>query len=167
MLTFDWCFFFSSRRRHTRYIGDWSSDVCSSDLSRDSVIVLPEGAQLQLRARAVDARGYPISGIEPAWHIDDNSVASLDSSGLLTGKVAGRTTIGARIEGVAGRASVSVVTPASAIALVAGTNQRALAGKALAQAVVVRATNRRGSAASGKRVTFRVGDGEGSVEPTG
>src|SRR5437764_15457656 len=26
-------FFFSSRRRHTRYIGDWSSDVCSSDLS--------------------------------------------------------------------------------------------------------------------------------------
>src|SRR5436189_6165861 len=29
-------FFFSSRRRHTRYIGDWSSDVCSSDLSRQS-----------------------------------------------------------------------------------------------------------------------------------
>src|SRR5437764_4867581 len=25
-------FFFSSRRRHTRSIGDWSSDVCSSDL---------------------------------------------------------------------------------------------------------------------------------------
>src|SRR5437762_4598273 len=25
-------FFFSSRKRHTRYIGDWSSDVCSSDL---------------------------------------------------------------------------------------------------------------------------------------
>src|SRR5437762_11255008 len=25
-------FFLSSRRRHTRYIGDWSSDVCSSDL---------------------------------------------------------------------------------------------------------------------------------------
>src|SRR5256885_12285418 len=27
-----WCFFFSSRRRHTRLQGDWSSDVCSSDL---------------------------------------------------------------------------------------------------------------------------------------
>src|SRR5438876_7533298 len=25
-------FFFSSRRRHTRWTGDWSSDVCSSDL---------------------------------------------------------------------------------------------------------------------------------------
>src|SRR5207248_8882064 len=26
-------FFFSSRRRHTRSYGDWSSDVCSSDLT--------------------------------------------------------------------------------------------------------------------------------------
>src|SRR5437763_10297650 len=30
-------FFFSSRRRHTRYIGDWSSDVCSSDLLTTSI----------------------------------------------------------------------------------------------------------------------------------
>src|SRR5256885_8999072 len=31
--TIRWCcFFFSSRRRHTRLQGDWSSDVCSSDL---------------------------------------------------------------------------------------------------------------------------------------
>src|SRR5205807_7783000 len=29
---FFFCFFFSSRRRHTRLQGDWSSDVCSSDL---------------------------------------------------------------------------------------------------------------------------------------
>src|SRR2546426_8007377 len=27
-------FFFSSRRRHTRLQGDWSSDVCSSDLEK-------------------------------------------------------------------------------------------------------------------------------------
>src|SRR5207248_6977528 len=29
---YDQCFFFASRRRHTRSYGDWSSDVCSSDL---------------------------------------------------------------------------------------------------------------------------------------
>src|SRR3712207_5286064 len=29
-----YCFFFSSRRRHTRYWRDWSSDVCSSDLGQ-------------------------------------------------------------------------------------------------------------------------------------
>src|SRR5258706_12444421 len=27
-------FFFSSRRRHTRLVSDWSSDVCSSDLAK-------------------------------------------------------------------------------------------------------------------------------------
>src|SRR5256885_8271637 len=32
ILLFFFFFFFSSRRRHTRLQGDWSSDVCSSDL---------------------------------------------------------------------------------------------------------------------------------------
>src|SRR2546430_8072162 len=38
-------FFFSSRRRHTRFDCDWSSDVCSSDLVFDAVPpVLKEAA---------------------------------------------------------------------------------------------------------------------------
>jgi len=134
--------------------------------SGDSVIVLPEGSQLQLRARPTDSRGFPIAGLEPTWHIDDNSVAALDSGGLLTGRSAGRTLIAAKVEGVTGRAGVSVVTPATAIALVAGTNQRALAGKLLPQAVVVRATNRRGGPASGKKVSFRLTDSQGVVDPS-
>src|SRR5438105_5091519 len=36
------CFFFSSRRRHTRSTRDWSSDVCSSDLDAGRIGV---GAQ--------------------------------------------------------------------------------------------------------------------------
>src|SRR5256885_5158490 len=35
-------FFFSSRRRHTRLQGDWSSDVCSSDLCGPAVGALPD-----------------------------------------------------------------------------------------------------------------------------
>src|SRR5262249_59703453 len=34
-------FFFSSRRRHTRLVSDWSSDVCSSDL-QDNVYCAAE-----------------------------------------------------------------------------------------------------------------------------
>src|SRR5256885_9369101 len=34
-------FFFSSRRRHTRLQGDWSSDVCSSDLTAPTYIQAP------------------------------------------------------------------------------------------------------------------------------
>src|SRR6266705_5902786 len=33
-------FFFSSRRRYTRSYGDWSSDVCSSDLRREGAVML-------------------------------------------------------------------------------------------------------------------------------
>src|SRR2546422_3350145 len=45
------CFFFSSRRRHTRCSRDWSSDVCSSDLdqqARSETIAL-------LRSKGIDA----------------------------------------------------------------------------------------------------------------
>jgi len=142
--------------------------VASVEVGRatgDSTIVLPEGAQLQLRARGIDARGHPIDGVAATWHIDDNSVAALDSSGVITGRNAGRTIVAARIDGVSARTGVSVVTPATAIGLVAGSNQRALAGKTLAQALVVRATNRKGGPASGKRVSFRLGEGQGSVDP--
>src|SRR5438093_7542746 len=33
-------FFFSSRRRHTRLVSDWSSDVCSSDLALSSQLAV-------------------------------------------------------------------------------------------------------------------------------
>src|SRR5256885_12933669 len=49
-------FFFSSRRRHTRLQGDWSSDVCSSDLN----IALPlftNRARTQAGSERLDA--YP------------------------------------------------------------------------------------------------------------
>src|SRR5256886_3911766 len=47
-------FFFSSRRRHTRFDCDWSSDVCSSDLdARDKCPGTPAGTR-------VDAAGCPI-----------------------------------------------------------------------------------------------------------
>src|SRR5437762_239346 len=57
-------FFFSSRRRHTRYIGDWSSDVCSSDLGLNSASVASiadpaDPTHLPLLFR----RSYVISGI--------------------------------------------------------------------------------------------------------
>src|SRR4051794_39568175 len=43
-------FFFSSRRRHTRWTGDWSSDVCSSDELRVRVVRCAAGAAGRRRA---------------------------------------------------------------------------------------------------------------------
>src|SRR6478672_12488799 len=50
------CFFFSSRRRHTRSDRDWSSDVCSSDLRRDRPRAGRAGA-LDRRRRDRPGRG--------------------------------------------------------------------------------------------------------------
>src|SRR5439155_6201531 len=41
-------FFFSSRRRHTRWPRDWSSDVCSSDLPGVSASLFPAGSLAHL-----------------------------------------------------------------------------------------------------------------------
>src|SRR5207253_6654970 len=68
-VSFRMCFFFSSRRRHTRWPRDWSSDVCSSDL-RERVDVRPipevapvdggkEVARLREEIAAVGQKGEP------------------------------------------------------------------------------------------------------------
>src|SRR5256886_2574678 len=63
------CFFFSSRRRHTRFDCDWSSDVCSSDLGRDTKENLhrnfgmahPEGYRKALRLMGLAEKfGAPV-----------------------------------------------------------------------------------------------------------
>src|SRR5574340_668486 len=43
-------FFFSSRRRHTRSFGDWSSDVCSSDLELRLPLEMSPGREAACRA---------------------------------------------------------------------------------------------------------------------
>src|SRR5207248_4186272 len=53
-------FFFSSRRRHTRSYGDWSSDVCSSDLAADQRNVAADEARAA--ATTLIGRGAVLSG---------------------------------------------------------------------------------------------------------
>src|SRR5690606_39694013 len=55
------CFFFSSRRRHTRFSRDWSSDVCSSDLHESDLF----GARLvttESRGALVDETEVTVTG---------------------------------------------------------------------------------------------------------
>src|SRR2546430_11363556 len=67
------CFFFSSRRRHTVFDCDWSSDVCSSDLYHRL-----RGARV-LMISGTDEHGTPITygavqlGISPREFADRNN----------------------------------------------------------------------------------------------
>src|SRR5690625_7929592 len=56
-------FFFSSRRRHTRWPRDWSSDVCSSDLGRTPAC--DDGpVRSGIIFRAAASRGYAVGSWE-------------------------------------------------------------------------------------------------------
>src|SRR5919112_1015844 len=57
ILTFSIFFFFSSRRRHTRYWRDWSSDVCSSDLRALVELFVHRGSKVERAAVVSDVRG--------------------------------------------------------------------------------------------------------------
>src|SRR5205807_5003494 len=50
----------SGRRRHTRLQGDWSSDVCSSDLIRSYAPLLAEGFLLREYGRILKKRTWVV-----------------------------------------------------------------------------------------------------------
>jgi hypothetical protein len=131
----------------------------------DTMPVVPEGESRTLTAVPRDSRGQPVAGLTAQWHVDDSSVAVLDTGGAIFGKLAGRTIVSATVEGVSGHTALTVVATPAAIAPVAGASQRATVGSLLAQAIVVRVTSRRGRPVQGTLVKFRPADGQGSMEP--
>src|SRR5256885_6484249 len=96
-------FFFSSRRRHTRLQGDWSSDVCSSDLmlsdGAGAVLLggpqaLPQAPGLRLKLRWTHLRSfagdYPVCmqlGLTPdraTSHLDFAAWGDAEAAGALS-----------------------------------------------------------------------------------
>src|SRR5260221_2015919 len=70
-------FFFSSRRRHTRSLCDWSSDVCSSDLEGHAV--LREALDVETVARVRLLRLLSLGG--PHERVDDVLAPLVDEHG--------------------------------------------------------------------------------------
>src|SRR2546430_4254304 len=85
-------FFFSSRRRHTRFDCDWSSDVCSSDLAELHAQREGGGRDRELR----EQRELPVGGelldgvghreIEVAVAVDGDRLGELRSEERRVGK---------------------------------------------------------------------------------
>src|SRR3712207_7245807 len=91
-------FFFSSRRRHTRYWRDWSSDVCSSDLQAlddakdkgaatiDHVVMVGG----MTRMPAVQEKVKELTGKEPHRGVNPDEVVAVGAAiqaGVLGGEV--------------------------------------------------------------------------------
>src|SRR6266480_311535 len=78
-------FFFSSRRRHTRLTCDWSSDVCSSDLTPPALRRLPRNKGIE--ALVMVPKGKPLAGTLIAL-----SERGLDADGnLISFLIGGKT----------------------------------------------------------------------------
>ena len=103
-----------------------------------SVTVAPSTANIaitgtvQLTATPKDANGNPLTGRAISWSSSDNTIGTVNGSGLVTGVAAGSVTITATSEGKSGTASVTVagapvasvtVTPASASVQAGQTQQ--------------------------------------------
>src|SRR6266403_3402866 len=73
MASIDFFFFFSSRRRHTRSLRDWSSDVCSSDLTY--YLGLGDGRALCLVPRGME-EGEKLEIAEPEFELLANRPVS-------------------------------------------------------------------------------------------
>src|SRR5256884_7913506 len=102
-------FFFASRRRHTRCSRDWSSDVCSSDLDvTPATATVQAGQTVPLTATPRDANGAALSGRAVTWSSNSTSVATVSSSGLVSGVTPGSATITATSEGKSGTSAITV-----------------------------------------------------------
>src|SRR5258707_9918477 len=73
-IVFTLFFFFSSRRRHTRYWRDWSSDVCSSDLHLVQHADRPITLKQLGNGQAVIGGGWPAELGEPGERSEERRV---------------------------------------------------------------------------------------------
>src|SRR5439155_193222 len=116
-----------------------TSSITVSGVAVSSVTVtpasanLPVGQTVQLTATPKDANGNPLTGRMVTWSSSNNSVASVTSSGLVSGGAAGSATITATSEGQSGTAAITVtpVTAAAASVQLTSANPKDASGNPL------------------------------------
>lgn len=85
--------------------------------SVDAVVVSPAAATvapgdtLRLVAEAFDDNGHRVEGAESIWSSSDESVATVDSAGLVRARVRGDATIAAQVGTITGSANIAVCLP--------------------------------------------------------
>src|SRR2546430_1773581 len=113
---------------------------------------VPPGQTVQLTATPKDANGTPLSGRTVTWSSGNTTVATVSSSGLVTGKVAGTVTITATSEGQSGTSAITVVHVPVASVSVAPASASVQAGSAIQLTATPKDAN--GNPLSGRTVSW-------------
>ncbi|MDQ4079706.1 MAG: Ig-like domain-containing protein, partial [Gemmatimonadota bacterium] len=139
--------------------------VTTVRIAGDSDVVMRDGEQRVISARAVDRRGYVVPGLRATWRTTDTAVMRMDSVDLWTALRPGKATLEATIEGVRAQTQVLVIPTPYAIKAVSGDRQRAPVRTGLPLPVVVRVVSRHGLPIPNTKVLFRPEYGDGISEP--
>src|SRR5207248_5894379 len=98
-------FFFSSRRRHTISYGDWSSDVCSSDLAPPDAEPEPESAASSKSILVVDDEPEIAALLAEMLTNDGHRVEAVEDGLMALARLEiGRASCRERVEGAGGGA---------------------------------------------------------------
>src|SRR5437879_6284477 len=139
------------------------------------------GGTIQLTATPKDANGKPLTGRTVAWTSANGAVATVSTSGLVTGVATGTTTITATSEGQSGTSSVAVsnapvasvdVSPAAASLQVSQTLQLtatpkdANGGPLSGRAVTWASSNTAAATLGGSGLVTAVGAGAATITAT-
>lgn len=132
------------------------------ELSSGDISFVGAGQSLQLTATVRDASGNTLPDAVVVWTTDDNSIAAVTATGLLTAQRPGTTQLTATAGDATATADI-VVQSTSSIQIVDGNGQTAAAGAAVTTPPSVRIENASNTAVPGVRVRFTVGTASGTV----
>src|SRR5207244_167565 len=125
--------------------------VASVTVSPASASV-PVGQAVQLTATPKDASGNPLTGRTVTWASSNTSVGTVNASGLVTGVVAGSTTITATAEGKSGTSVVTVTLVPVASVTVSPAPASVQAGQTVQLTATPKDAN--GNTLTGRTVTW-------------
>src|SRR5688572_22620079 len=135
--------------------------VATVTINRDTTVEVQKTVQFTATLR--DVEGLPLNRVV-TWTSSNPAAVTIDASGLARTHLPGQSTIAAASEGKTASATVTVVPGApTALAIVAGEGQTAVAGSAVATPPAVRVTDAFGNPISGFAITFAVASGGGTI----
>jgi hypothetical protein len=131
-----------------------------------SSVQLNDGDTLRLAATVLDQKGEPLAalpgGAALAWSSSSPAVVAV-SDGLLTALRPGMARVTAQAGSAATSVEVAVRAVPTAAVLADGDAQRATVGTALLDSLAVRVVDRHGDGVPGITVSFRSGEGAGTL----
>lgn len=126
------------------------TQITAVEVSPAADTLLALGATAQLSATALDANGNAISGVTFTWASSDETIATVDASGVVTAVGNGTAQISATVNTVSGSAELAVAQQVEAVSVTPGTATLTTVGAT--QQFTAEATDANGNVVQG--ITF-------------